>query len=130
MDVYGCGDTCYAELIVCSLPPDTTSPESIDDLMIALESGSKSSSGDMRLIWTEPYDDEGVVRYVIYRDTSASSSGDSLAGTTDTTYIDMGVAGTVGTNYFYTVKAVDAAGNKSEQSNKVGEFERGLITLP
>ena len=67
---------------------------------------------------------------MIYRSTSPGSSGDSLAGTTDTTYLDMGAAGTVGTNYFYTVKAVDEAGHKSNESNRVGEFDIGLTNEP
>jgi hypothetical protein len=72
----------------------------------------------------------GVVYYVVYRSTAITSLGDSLAGTIDTTYTDLGAAGIVGTNYFYVVKAKDAAGNKSEESNKVGEFDRGLINAP
>ena len=106
---------------------DTQPPEAIDDLAIFLESGTKSAAGDMRLIWTEPEDDLVVARYVIYRSTDAGSIGDSLAGSTDTTYLDVGAAGDVGTDYFYTVKAVDASGNKSERSNQVGEFDRSLI---
>jgi hypothetical protein len=109
---------------------DKIAPDAISDLSIALENGAKSSSGDMRLAWSEPYDNVGVVRYVIYRDTTVGSSGDSLNETGDTTYLDVGAAGTVGTNYFYTVKAVDAAGNKSGESNKVGEFDRDLIAAP
>jgi hypothetical protein len=97
---------------------------------IDLENGAKSSTGDLRLVWSEPFDNVGVTRYVVYRDTTVGSSGDSLAETADTTYVDSGTAGDVGINYFYTIKAVDAAGNKSGGSNKVGEFDRDLITAP
>ena len=103
-------------------------PEVIADLSIALESGSKVSAGDFRLCWSEPFDDEGVIRYVVYRSEAAGSLGDSLAGTADTTYLDVGAAGSVSVNYFYSVKSVDGTGNKSDESNKVGEFDCGLIT--
>jgi len=107
---------------------DLTPPEAIDDLAIALENGSKSADGDIRLYWTEPYDNVATTRYVVYRRTGVDSFDDSLASTMDTTYTDAGTAGEVGIDYFYTVKAVDAAGNKSEESNMVGEFDRSLST--
>jgi hypothetical protein len=106
---------------------DSTPPEAIADLSIALENGSKSSTGNIYLWWSEPYDDVGVSRYVVYRSIAQSAVGDSLAGTTDTSYTDMGAAGDTLTNYFYVVMAVDAAGNKSEPSNQVGEFDRRLL---
>jgi hypothetical protein len=129
----GAFDTSYnggedAFVAKLSLGGDSTPPEAIDDVTAAVESGAKVTSGDIRLTWSEPYDDMGVTRYVVYRSTSASSPGDSLAGTLDTTFADVGAAGTVGTNYFYTVKAVDLAGNWSEESNRVGEFDRNLIS--
>jgi hypothetical protein len=137
---YECGST-MDEDFICTFPgdpggghtdtaldsTDLAPPEMIDDLSIALETGAKSATGDMRLTWTEPGDDVGVVRYVIYRSTAPSSLGDSLAGTADTTYLDVGAAGTVGTNYFYAVKAADAVGHKSQQSYGVGEFDVYLI---
>jgi hypothetical protein len=107
---------------------DTTMPEAIDDLDIALEGGPKSKGSDIRLRWSEPYDDGGVVRYVIYRSSAATSLGDSLAGTADTTYADVGAAGDVDTNYCYVVKAVDADDKKSGESNKVGEYDYDLRT--
>ena len=99
---------------------DATTPEEIDDLAIAVE------NDNIHLWWTEPSDDVGVIRYVIYRNTVAHSLGDSVAGTTDTSYTDVNAAGTAGINYFYGIKAVDAAGNKSEGSNMVGEFDQSL----
>ena len=106
---------------------DITPPEAIDDLTVQLDSGVKSSSGNMYLSWFEPYDNVGVTCYVVYRSTSAGAIGDSLVGTTDTTYLDVGAAGDTLANYFYVVKAVDAVGNKSSESNQVGEFDMGLI---
>jgi hypothetical protein len=99
-------------------------PEAVNDLAIGFD------KGDIRLWWTEPFSEGGVDRYVVYRSTAVGSPGDSLAGTTATTYTDVGAAGVMGTNYYYTVKAADGAGRKSEESNKVGEFDCGLINAP
>ncbi|KPL19977.1 MAG: hypothetical protein AMJ92_00555 [candidate division Zixibacteria bacterium SM23_81] len=105
---------------------DATPPEAIDDLAVALVSGAKRTMGDICLSWTEPYDKVGVNRYVLYRSTAPISLGDSLVSITDTTYTDVGAAGDTLFNYFYSVKAVDEAGNKSSESNKVGEFDINL----
>jgi hypothetical protein len=99
-------------------------PQAIDDLTCQLE------KSDIYLSWTEPYADKGVTQYVVYRGADADASGDSLAGTSDTFYSDVGAAGDAGTNYFYTVKAVDSIGQKSEDSNKVGEIDLDLINAP
>ncbi|MFC1683505.1 hypothetical protein ACFL0G_04810, partial [Candidatus Zixiibacteriota bacterium] len=101
-------------------------PEAIGDLTISVEDGAKSSTGDVRLIWSRPYDDVGVERYVIYRGTDPTISGDSLAGAMDTTYVDAGAVGAPGSSYFYVVRAVDALGRKSLDSNRVGEFNSQL----
>jgi len=89
----------------------------------AQQGGTPKSAGDIRLTWTDPGDDIGVVGYVLYRSTTAAGPGDSLAATTETTYLDPGVAGTVGTDWFYTVRATDDAGRSSAESNTVGEFD-------
>jgi C1A family cysteine protease len=102
----------------------SNSPEAIDDLTIDLD------HSDILLWWTEPYSEGGVARYVVYRSATAGSAGDSLAGTTDANYRDVGAAGVVGANYYYTVRAADEAGRKSEESNKVGEFACGLMNAP
>jgi hypothetical protein len=96
-------------------------PQPVDDLSIALP------NHDITLLWTDPGDDGGVARYVVYRSTSPSSPGDSLTGTTLTEYTDQDVTGDPETNYYYTVKAVDAIGQKSGTSNMVGEIDRTLI---
>jgi len=106
--------------ITCTSGP----PDPVDDLTAQL------LESDIFLQWTEPYSEGGVDRYVVYRSTAVGSAGDSLAGTANTTYTDVGAAGVVGTNYYYTVKAADAAGRKSEESNKVGEFDCELINEP
>jgi len=96
-------------------------PEAIDDLRVQLE------NRDIHLRWTEPHDDVGVSYYVMYRSINVDSLGDSLASTIDTVYIDTSAAGDAITHYFYVVKAVDTAGNRSEESNKIGEFDIVLM---
>ena len=113
---------------------DLGPPEAIDDLTAAPAgggakapggppAGSLKTAGDIRLIWTEPDDDVGVVGYIVYRDTASVGAGDSLAATAETTYLDPGAAGTAGRQFFYTVRAADAAGRSSAGSNKAGEFD-------
>jgi len=103
---------------------DKTPPEAIDDLMVQLIGVAKSFWGHIYLSWSEPLDNIGVSHYVIYRSTVPGELGDSLAVSSDIDYLDMGAAGNAGINYFYIVKAVDAAGNKSANSNQVGEFDK------
>jgi hypothetical protein len=101
-------------------------PPAIRDLEITL------SRGDLVLSWTPPEEKE-VVRYVIYRDHQSDFSPapeDSIGGTIDTTYTDLGAAGMVGTNYCYAVKAVNGFGEKSDPSNTVGEYDIELIIEP
>jgi len=81
-----------------------------------------------------------VDRYVIYRGTSAyfdptdiDSIGFTDAQTTDFVDYDIGGANVVGdmmTQYFYLVQTVDSWGNRSELSNRVGEFDYRLVTTP
>jgi hypothetical protein len=112
-------DDVFISRVECAGPP-----EAIDDLAIDL------LEGDIYLWWTEPYSEGGVDSYVVYRSTSPGSLGDSLAGTTGIDYTDEGAAGNTGSNYYYTVKAVDGGGLKSGESNQVGEFDCGLINAP
>jgi hypothetical protein len=108
--------------------PDSIPPESIENLLAQLHAGSKSYGGNILLSWSEPYDSTGVHHYVIYRSESPTEIGDSLAITADTTYLDEYVyaIGNPYLHYYYTVKAVDYSGNKSEASNQVGEFDKVL----
>jgi hypothetical protein len=103
---------------------DEYPPEPIDDLGAYLHGGSKSNWGNVYLSWTEPFDSVGVAQYVIYRSTEPYQLGDSLSMTTKTSYLDIQVVGNPSINFFYTIKAVDGAGNKSDASNQVGEFDR------
>ena len=117
------GDVLRADAVQFAI---TVTPEVIDDLQLLVVGGAKSSSGDLYLSWSEPFVYEGVDHYVIYRSATLSDPGDSLATTVMTSYTDMDVVGNESTNYFYAVKAIDAVGNKSEASNRVGEFDRML----
>ncbi|KPL20020.1 MAG: hypothetical protein AMJ92_00840 [candidate division Zixibacteria bacterium SM23_81] len=108
------------DLRVAQLGADLSPPEAIDDL------ASYKSGDDLYLSWSQPYDGEGVLRYVVYRSTDPGSPGDSLAGTVNTDYTDVGLVGDAVTNYFYTVKSADGAENKSEPSNGVGEMDKSL----
>jgi fibronectin type 3 domain-containing protein len=70
-----------------------------------------------------------VDHYIVYRSTTASDPGDSIAATVMTSYTDTDVVGNESVQYFYSVKAIDTVGNKSEESNRVGEFDRGLVRV-
>jgi hypothetical protein len=100
---------------------DTTPPDVIVDPNVQLV------DEDLYLSWTEPYDFVGVSSYIVHRCTTAGLAGDSLANVAETCYTDSGIVGNVNCHYFYAVQAVDGAGNKSLQSNQVGEFDRSLI---
>jgi hypothetical protein len=105
---------------------DTSPPEAIDDLSISVENLTKG--GDIRLSWSEPDDDMGIIRYVVYRSRSVNETGDSVAGVSDTTCLDAGAVGDQDTSYSYTVEAVDGGHNRSPASNRVGEIDWALAT--
>ena len=114
----GIDDFAVSTFSCASFPPDA-----VDDLTAQL------LEDDIFLQWTEPNSDSGVDRYVVYRSTDAVSPGDSLAGTSSPDYTDPGAAGGTAANYYYTVKAV-GSGLKSEESNRVGEFDREVLNAP
>jgi predicted phage tail protein len=70
-----------------------------------------ASSSSIDLNWIAAMDNVGVVAYRVYRSDAASF----VASVTSTTYADAGLA--ADTEYHYTVRAVDAAGNESAASN-------------
>jgi subtilisin family serine protease len=124
--LYGAGRI-DALAAVQATPSSGQPPEAIVDLLATLTNGAKSSSGNIHLTWTEPSSDAGVDHYVIYRTTEPTLTMDSLDATTDTTYIDAAAVGETTTQYYYMVKAVDTLGQKSPESNKVGEFDIPLV---
>jgi len=98
-------------------------PGPVDDLQIVLLDGSKSSSGDVWLTWSEPFSEAGLSYYIIYRSSIPAETGDSLTATSLTEYTDAGAVGDPAVHHYYSVKAVDVEGKKSVVSNQVGEFD-------
>ncbi|EAU63390.1 carbohydrate binding domain-containing protein, partial [Stigmatella aurantiaca] len=92
-----------------TLPPDTTAP--------SVPSGVSTSVSDtqIQLAWTASTDDRGVVSYEITR--TGGSQGTQRLISTITAYSDTGLDAR--TAYSYTIKAQDAAGNKSAASTAV-----------
>jgi len=116
----------YRDAVVCKITMgmvDEVPPFAVDNLRAQLTQPGKTN-GDMQLLWSLPYDNVGVDHYLVYRDTVAGGLGDSLGQAGGTNYIDASAAGDTLVNYYYRVKAVDAAGNRSEGSNQAGEFDR------
>jgi hypothetical protein len=106
-------------------------PAAVADLTATL------SSNVIHLTWSAVTEDTSgapitVDRYVIYRNADPefiASALDSIASTGGTSYDDATPAlKNITEHHFYVIKAVDAQGRKSSDSNKVGEFDRELIT--
>lgn len=92
-------------------PEDTTAPTSPSNLTSTAQTTSSIS-----LSWTASTDNVAVTGYEIYNDTA-------LAGTSsDTSYTVTGL--TPGTTYSFTVKAMDAAGNRSAASQTLSAATR------
>ncbi|KPL20018.1 MAG: hypothetical protein AMJ92_00825 [candidate division Zixibacteria bacterium SM23_81] len=117
------GDVLRADAIKIAI---TMPPKAVDDVTILFEGSTKSSSGNIHLGWTEPENSEGIERYIIYRSFYPGLLGDSLAGTMETAFVDSAAVGDPGVQHYYTLKAVDGVGNRSEGSYQVGEFDRQL----
>jgi hypothetical protein len=106
---------------------DPVAPAAIGDMTVTL------SIDDIVLQWSHAGDNVAIDHYVVYRNTDPGfepAGGDSISGTKGTSYQDSDAAGTVGTNYFYVIKAVDPSGNKAEDSNRVGEFDVDVESGP
>ncbi len=84
--------------------PDTTAPSVPQNV-----SAASTSAGTALVSWTASTDNVGITGYEIYR------NGTLVGTTASVSYTDSGLAG--GTSYSYTVKAFDAAGNRSELSD-------------
>jgi hypothetical protein len=112
-------------------------PQAITDLSIAV------SGDDILLSWSEVTLDTANIPttiggYIVYRDTMAyftPGPGDSI-GVTDNlsfSFIDNNVGGAdvVGDTliqYFYVVITYDIYGNRSQISNRVGEYDYEIVT--
>ena len=74
---------------------------------------------------------ESIQHYVVYRGESADfvpTFSESLGSTSGIDFSDSSITLSPAVNFFYLVKAVDAARNTSAESARVGEFDRELMT--
>jgi|GEM_PF-4836028 len=96
--------------------PFTISDETPPSKVASLAATSTDTS--IVLTWLPASDNVGVQHYVVCRDTAAApDSGDSLATTPGTSYVDL--EADVGLIYHYRVSAVDSSGNEGEYSEEV-----------
>jgi chitodextrinase len=94
-----------SSFVACNCSNDTTPPSTPTGL-----SATAVASHEVDLSWTASTDDSGVVAgYKILRD------GTQIGTSSGTSYKDLSVV--PGTTYTYTVRAYDAAGNTSGDSN-------------
>ncbi len=109
---------------------DSVPPEAVTDLTVSL-------AGDALLLqWSAVTADtaggpETVQRYLVYRGEAADfvpTIAESLGSTPGITFADS-VSFGLEVNYFYLLKAVDTAGNRSAESSRAGEFDRELLPL-
>ncbi len=110
---------------------DSTPPQAVTDLTVSL-------AGNLLLLqWAAVTTDtaggsESIQYYVIYRDEApdfAPTAAESLGSTPATGFADSSVFFSPMVNFYYLVRAVDATGNKSSDSGRVGEFDRELSAL-
>ena len=97
--------------------PDTTPPSVPDNLH-----ETTSSVSSVTFAWTAATDDVGVAGYHVYRD------GNLVGSPGGTSYTDTGL--NVNSNYTYTVKAYDAAGNNSAVSTPLAGQSSSDTTAP
>ncbi|MFB9328210.1 fibronectin type III domain-containing protein [Paenibacillus aurantiacus] len=116
-----------ASVMLVSLIPSLVSASApaalVDTQAPTAPANLKFTSGNSTSIsmkWDASSDNVGVVAYEIYRTNYGVLAG-VVSGST-LNFTDVGL--TPGTPYSYSVKAVDAAGNRSAWSNPIG------ITLP
>ena len=108
---------------------DSIPPERVTDLEISL------AVDRFLLRWSAvTLDTAGgpdmIRHYIVYRGESADfvpTSAESLGATPGIAFSDSSISPSPAVNYFYLVEAVDAAGNISSESARVGEFDRELV---
>ncbi len=130
-DLYSVPDTVMITAV------NAAPPQAINDLAIAIVGDA------IQLDWSEAtLDTTGVPTliggYIIYRDTMAyftPGSNDSIGVADSLTFTftdnNIGGADVVGDTlyqYFYTVVVYDIYGNRSDVSNRVGEYDYDMIT--
>jgi glycerophosphoryl diester phosphodiesterase len=104
-------------------------PEAVADL------GGTRSGSDVQLTWTAVTADilgnpMTLDHYVVYRRADAPyfvpTPSDVIATPATPSFTDPGVLGDAAHNYYYVVTSVDAAGQESAPSNRVGAFDQAL----
>ncbi|MCL5411185.1 MAG: carboxypeptidase regulatory-like domain-containing protein [Patescibacteria group bacterium] len=96
---------------------DTTPPSAPTGVSV-----TNAESGALTIAWTNPTSDFSYAK--VYRSTTSGSLGTVIANNqTGTSYKDTGL--TNGTTYYYTVRAVDAAGNESTNTAQVSGTPSG-----
>ncbi len=120
-------DTDYKAFIGFWHPPEAIPPSA------PYITQAEKTADDLKLIWNKITtdtlgNDELMHYYVMYRDTSPGfipDGSDSIGATPhpDTTYTDDGVLGSLN-SYYYLVKAVDWALNRSKKSNMGYKFNK------
>ncbi|MBL7206387.1 MAG: hypothetical protein ISS36_02180 [Candidatus Aenigmarchaeota archaeon] len=94
--------------------PDITAPKSITDLHYT------QYRGEVTLKWNRPYDNVGIAKYLVYRDTLSIESPETqipYAETDNIIYIDKNTND--GERFYYAVFAVDTLNNIARPSNNV-----------
>jgi len=86
--------------------PDTEAPSQVTGLSAVANGGTQ-----IDLSWTAATDNIGVDHYAVYRDGNPTAVVTSVS----TSFNDTGLS--AGTSYYYTVAAVDAAGNEGIESS-------------
>jgi subtilisin-like proprotein convertase family protein len=103
---------------------DVSPPPAVDDLQANLRQDV------IVLTWTGVTDDMGLSHYVVYRNVDPGfqpQHSDSIGWTDSISFTDQNApVGNSGLNGYYLIKAVDLSGNKSDPSNRTGEFDRAL----
>ena len=97
--------SCSSTGIVCPSGGGDTTPPTAPSTLTA----TAVSSSQINLSWTASTDNVGVTGYQVFR------GGTQVGTPTGTSFSDTGL--TASTAYSYTVKAIDAAGNLSANSN-------------
>lgn len=101
MATFSLSSTSSVQAVVDSTPP--SAPSSLTATVI--------SSAQINLSWSASSDNVGVAGYTIFR------NGLQIATTTSTAFSNSSLGAS--TTYAYTVKAYDAAGNRSNFSNSI-----------